>query len=321
MLVVGRPPDADPERSQGLPVTRTVLAAGLLVWAGASLLLSQWSRLVRPTLTERLRPFHPGAASAGRGRAPGSPESLGEVLVPLVGSVGDRLAAVLGVREGAERRLARIHSTSSAASFRVRQTSAAGGAALVGAVVALLVSVPPQVGALLVAGAPALVFLVLEQSLARRSEAWQRSTAEEVPVVGEQLAMLLNAGYSVGSALGRLAARGQGCVARDLESVLNRVQQGLSEAAALDEWADRVDVESVRRLVGVLTLHSEAADLGRLVSGEARAGRRDLQRRTIESIERRAEQVWVPVTVATLVPGAILLAVPFLAALHTFSNA
>ena len=38
-------------------------------------------------------------------------------------------------------------------------------------------------------------------------------------------------------------------------------------------------------------------------------------------LERRAQQVWVPVTVATLVPGVIFLAVPFLAALKLFSNA
>jgi hypothetical protein len=81
----------------------------------------------------------------------------------------------------------------------------------------------------------------------------------------------------------------------------------------------RVDV--VDRLVGVLSLHTESADLGRLVSAEARLARRELQRRTIESIERRAQQVWVPVTVATLVPGVILLAVPFLAALRLFANA
>jgi hypothetical protein len=80
-------------------------------------------------------------------------------------------------------------------------------------------------------------------------------------------------------------------------------------------------VEAVDRLVSVLTLHSEAADLGRLVSSEARQARRDLHRRTVETIERRAQQVWIPVTVATLVPGAILLAVPFLSALRLFSNA
>jgi hypothetical protein len=79
-------------------------------------------------------------------------------------------------------------------------------------------------------------------------------------------------------------------------------------------------VEALDRLVGVLALHAQSADLGRLVSAEARQARRDLQRHTVETIDRRSQQVWVPVTVATLVPGVILLAVPFLSALRLFSN-
>lgn len=302
-------------------MTRLLLGAGLLVWAGATLLLSQWSRLMRPTLSDRLRPFHPGAASSARRPAPGSVASLLDVFQPLASNAGDRLAALLGVTEGADRRLHRIHSTESGARFRLRQAGASCLAAVGGSVVALVTVPPLPVAALLVAGAPVLTFLVTEQGLARRSEEWQRRTADELPVVAEQLAMLINAGFSVGAALSRLAERGSGCVARDLERVVNRVQQGVGEAAALREWADSVAVEPVHRLVALLTLHAEAADLGRLISAEARAARRDLQRRTIEQIEQRAQQVWVPVTVATLLPGAVLLAVPFLAALHTFANA
>ena len=48
--------------------------------------------------------------------------------------------------------------------------------------------------------------------------------------------------------------------------------------------------------------------------------RREVQRELIEQIERRAQQVWIPVTVATLVPGAVLLAVPFIEALRLFST-
>jgi type II secretory pathway component PulF len=173
---------------------------------------------------------------------------------------------------------------------------------------------------LLVAGGPLLVFLAIEQNLARRSERWQRSLAAELPVVAEQIAMLLNAGFSLGSALARVAVNGQGCAARDLRDVVNRVRQGVSEAEALREWAEVARIDGVHRLVGVLALGSEAAELGRIVSAEARQARRDLHRRTIELIERRAQQVWIPVTVATLVPGVILLAVPFLAALRLFSN-
>jgi len=301
-------------------VNRVAVAAGLLVWVGATLLLSR-SRLTRPTLAERLRPFHPGGRPGSGPASRGSGGSVGDLMAPLVRAAGDRLAAAFGVSEGAEKRLRRIHATTSAGAFRARQLGAAVAVASIGALVSAVARAPVPLAVLLVAGSPALVFLSIEQRLARRSDDWQRATAQELPVVAEQLAMLLSAGYSVGAALQRMARRGQGCVARDLEIVTNRIQQGLSEPAALREWADAVGVEGVRRLVSVLTLHAEAADLGRLVSAEARAARRDLQRRTVEQIERRAQQVWVPVTVATLVPGAILLAVPFLAALHAFSNA
>jgi Flp pilus assembly protein TadB len=234
---------------------------------------------------------------------------------------GDGLARAFGVSEGAAGRLARIHSSTSAAGFRLRQTAAVGAGAVVGAVIAVAAGAPAPLAVLLVIGSPMLIFLVIEQRLTRQSDEWKRVTAEELPVVAEQLAMMLNAGYSIGASLARLASRGTGCVARDLQDVVNRVHQGLAESAALREWADRADVGAVSRLVAVLTLHTEAADLGRLVSAEARAARRDLQRGTIEQIERRGQQVWIPVTVATLVPGAILLAVPFLAALQTFANA
>jgi pilus assembly protein TadC len=304
-------------------VTRLAVGAGLLVWVGATLLLSEWARTSRPSLAERLRPFHPGATSARSG-SPLSVESLGDIIGPIARAAGDRVAAAFGVSDPLARRLARIHSPEDVTAFRIRQLAVAGTGLLVGAVIAGLAAfrgLPAPAAGLIVVGAPLLAFLVVEQRLARASERWQRHLASEVPVVSEQLAMLLNAGYSLGAALGRLADRGEGCAARDLGVVVNRIRQGLSETDALREWADVAGVDAVERLVGVLSLHTEAADLGRLVSSEARQCRRDLHRRTIESIERRAQQVWVPVTVATLVPGVILLAVPFLSALHMFANA
>lgn len=297
------------------------MAAGLLVWAGSALLLSQWSRVARPSLLDRLRPFHPGtlpgSASAG-GVALGT---VGQVLLPLVSGAGDRIARVFGVAEPLGTRLRRVHSVDTAAAFRLRQMATSIAALISAAIVAAVAGAPAPVAVLLIGGGPVLAFLVVEQKLARRSERWQRDVARELPVVSEQLAMLMNAGFSLGAALSRLAERGRGCVALDLARVVNRVQQGLTESAALREWAELARVDAVSRLVGVLTLHSEAADLGRLISAEARQSRRDLHRRTVELMERRAQQVWIPVTVATLVPGAILLAVPFLAALKLFANA
>lgn len=138
--------------------------------------------------------------------------------------------------------------------------------------------------------------------------------------MSEQFAMLLGAGYSLGSAITRLAQRGQGCCAQDLRLVANRIQQGLTERDALREWASTARVDALDRLVDVLVVTTEGGDLSRLISAEARQARRDLHRRTIELLERRSQQVWVPVTVATLVPGVIFLAVPFLAALRLFAN-
>jgi len=123
------------------------------------------------------------------------------------------------------------------------------------------------------------------------------------------------------SVLARISERGRGCVAQDLRRALNRVAQGSTQAQALGEWADLSGSEGVKRLARTLSLHSDSADLARLVSAEARQVRRDLHTRTLARLDRRSEQVWIPVTVAALVPGTILLAVPFLDALRIFANA
>ena len=300
-------------------MNRLLLLAGLLLWVGATLVLSCWRRFSRPSLADRLRPFVAGATPAEERQSALSVDSLTGVLRPMLASFGDRLSGLFGVTESTEARLRRIHSSISAAEFRVRQF-AWSGAGLSAGLLAAAAGLPLPAVILGFAGGPLLCFLVMEQRLSTASQRWQDALRRELPVVGEQLAMLLNAGYSLGAALTRLAERGQGCAARDLGLVVNRVRQGLSESQALREWADRAGVEPVDRLVGILALNSEAGDLGRLVSTETRQARRDLQRATVAAIERRDQQVWIPVTVATLIPGAILLAIPFLAALRLFST-
>ncbi len=154
------------------------------------------------------------------------------------------------------------------------------------------------------------------------STAWkQRHVARtetvelELPVIAEQLGILLGAGFSLNSALDRISRRGHGVVAADLSTVVRKVRQGRSEIDSLREWAATCEAAGVDRLVGVLALHREAADLGALISTEARSIRAATHRRLVESIERRAQLVWVPVTFATLVPGLILIGVPFVDAM------
>jgi tight adherence protein C len=301
-------------------VSRLVVVSGLALWLGATLLLSLGRWFSRVSLADRLRVY--GVAGPAPQARPGvlTAETFREAVAPLARRVGDRLARILGIGEDLGLKLRRVHAPTDVTAFRLRQ---AGYAVLATGLAALVVAAaaPPLPIALLgLCGAPLLSYVLLEQQVAGASRAWQRQVFLELPVVTEQMAMLLAAGYSVSGALQRVAARGHGACARDLVRVLSRMRQGLSEGQALREWAGIVRVDAVDRLVPVLELNREAGDLGRLLSEEARAIRRDVHRELIERIERRGQQVWIPVTVAALLPGVVFLAVPFVTALQVFAR-
>jgi tight adherence protein C len=301
-------------------MTRAGLAAGLGLWAGATLLLSHLRWFARPPLAERLQRYAPQGAGAGTRPGVLSMESFRDAVGPLAREVGGRVSALLGVHEDAALRLARIHAPMDATAFRVRQVGWSFAAFGAGALAVAAARAPLPVAAVLVLGGPVLAYLVLEQQLGAASRRWQRRVFLELPVVAEQLAMLLSAGYSLSAALNRVAGRGRGACAQDLARVCARVRQGLSEAEALREWAVTVRVPAVDRLVPVLALNREASDLGRLLSAEARVIRSDVHRELVQHAERRNQQVWVPVTVATLLPGMLFLAIPFIEALRLFAG-
>jgi Flp pilus assembly protein TadB len=299
---------------------RLALLSTIVLWIGAALLLSRVRWFERRPLAERLRPYAPGAASSTTRSGVLSVESFREVIGPLSQELGSRVARLFGVDEDLATRLERVHSPMSVADFRVRQLSWAAGAMGAGAVLAVATGLPGAIGLLCILGLPLLAFLVVEQRLASESARWQRRVFLELPVLSEQLGMLLSAGYSLGAALNRLAARGKGNCGRDLARVCGRIRQGLSETEAVREWASLEQVDALDRLVSILTLNREAGDLGRLIAEEARSIRRDVHRELVEAVERRAQQVWIPVTVATLVPGVIFLAIPFIEAMRLFTN-
>ena len=297
---------------------RVLAALSLLTFVGMALLLSEQRWISRPKMTDRLAPYAPGLAAVVR---PGllSVASFREVIAPLSQVVGARIARGFGISEELDIRLRRLHSPLDVTTFRVRQVGWAGAAFVVGTLSAVGFSLPTLFAILLVLGAPILTFLLLEQQVAGASLAWQRRLFLELPVVAEQLGMLTSAGWSLSAALNRVAERGSGNCSEDLKRVIQRMRQGLTEAEALQEWTDLAGVDALERLVSILALNREAADLGRLISEEARAIRRESQRELIEAIEKRTQQVWIPVTAATLLPGLLLMGVPFLDALDLFS--
>lgn len=300
---------------------RLILLCCLAMWTGLALLLSELRWFSRLPLVERLRPYSPGGLRSDHRRGSAlSVETFRDVIQPLCRTIGERLARVFGVNEDLSTRLERVHSPLDTTGFRVRQLGYSFAALGLGTMVTLALRPPAAIALLFTLGGPLLAFLVLEQQLASASEEWKRRLFIELPVVAEQLAMLLSAGYSLGGALNRLADRGRGNASRDLRRVVGRIRQGLTEIEAIREWAEVADVEALNRLVPVLALNREASDLGRLISEEARAIRKDVHRQLVATWERRAQQVWIPVTVAALVPGVIFIAIPFIQALRLFST-
>jgi tight adherence protein C len=290
----------------------TALLLAPVLWLGSALLLSTVPVLRRPSLADRVRPYV----------APPTPPTSSRRFAGLVLLVGDRLGRLLPATAPLAVRLRRVHHPLDPAAFRFRQVSQAVLA--LGTTGALLAAAPIDLGAgptiALVLTAPVAVVVGHEQQLAALDRRQHRQVTRELPTVAEQLAMLLASGRSVTAAIAHLGERGHGPCADDLRRITRRLQQGLDENDALREWADLRPTPGVVHLVGVLTLAREATDLDRLVEQEAEAIRDDAHRDLLAALERRSQQVWVPVTVATLLPGSLLLLVPFLDALRLFAG-
>ncbi len=276
-------------------MTQLEVLAGLILFVGLTLLFSLARWFGRRPVVDRLRPYTPGGFGVTQKQGLLSLESFRDVIGPLSSGIGSGLSRIFGVSEDLDLKLSRLHSSMDATQFRTRQVGWTVLALIGGLLVPLALSLSGPVTLLFALAAPLLAFLLLEQQVVSASEERQARLFRELPVVAEQLGMLLAAGYSLGAAMHRIADRGTGVVAQDLRVVLGRMRQGLTEVQALREWAELADVNALTRLVAVLALNREAGDLGTLIGDEARAIRRDAHRQLIESIERKDQQVWIPV--------------------------
>lgn len=298
---------------------RFLLPLVTLTWVGASLVLGEFRWFRRPQLTDRIGPFLPGTSSRRRSQAL-EPVAWVEYLAPFATLVGDRLSSLLGVSESLDLRLRRVHATVDPRQFRLGQISRSIGGGGGASLLCMMIGLPTPVVVIVATASALLIFLIIEQLLSTRSNRWQRRIFLELPVVSEQLGMLLSAGSSMGQALTRISRRSDAAIALDLRIVVGRLQQGVDETIALREWAEVACVPAIDRLLSVLALNREATDLGTLITEESRAARAEVHRELLELLERRAQQVWIPVTVATLVPGLLFLAVPFFEAIRLFTT-
>ncbi len=290
----------------------TVLAGWIAAAWGAALVLSSAPWFRRSRMVDRLAPY---ARRRPQRAGTATATSVRQVVLPNLERLGARASAALGVTQDLARRLECAGLPVDPSAFRLRQATRGALTFLLSTLACVALGPPVAIAAVATIGLPVLVMLLEERRIGVAIDSWRTRIRGELPVVAEQLGLLLSAGYSLPSAINRLADRSDGAIASDLQQVTRRMRQGLSTSEALTEWARRADVDAIGRLVAVLRLHDDAGDLGALIAEEARSIRAEALRDLLEVIERRSQLVWVPVTVATLVPGLIFLAVPFMSAM------
>lgn len=300
-------------------MNRLAALSTLTMWVGCTLALSDLRWFRRITLLDRAAPFVPGGSRHATSQRVFQ-RTFHETLGPFATRVGRDLARLLGMHDEPDTRLRRSGTTYDAVQFRSRQIGTAGGALVAATATSLLVAPPPPLAVALVVCAPVGAFFAYEHRLTRRSEHHRQRLMRELPTVSEHLGMLLGAGLPLTIALERTATRGNGAIARDLGIVVRRIHSGVAPGHALHDWAALMDLPALSRLVAILDLHQDTTDIGALISDEARSMRRESHRQLLARIERRNEQVWIPVTVATLVPGLTFLAIPFVDALGSFAD-
>ncbi len=287
----------------------SAVSPGLLVWialgwAGLWVSADAVAGFRIPTLARRLNPAPPATAPWT--------ESIGRVV--------EWVVARLGVHSELSQRLARAADHRSIEAFRAAQIVTALVSSTLAAGIAALVHAPQP--ATLGLGVLVAVVAVLahEQLLVERGDKRRVTSELELPVVAEQLAILLSSGSSVGTALAWVAQRGDGVLAAEFRTMHEHVAHGADQNQALEALGTRLGSERVRRLCLLLSLNHRTSDLGHLVAQEAAVQRREGHRELLADLERRSQQVWIPITLAALVPGSMVLAIPLLDSLRAFNQ-
>lgn len=208
-------------------------------------------------------------------------------------------------------RLQRAGVVQTPLTFRSTQLVAGFSAFVLAAALTVGFRLPTVAVFALLVGLPAMAVWIVEHALTVALRRRKELVVRELPLIIEQLAELVKNGVGIGEACAHVAVHTQSVVARDLGRVAREMAHGVRDEVALLAFAERHDVAAIHRIVAVLDAHRYATDLGSLLAEEVRELRLAAHRDLLALMQQREQQVWIPVTVATLVPGVLLLGVPF----------
>jgi type II secretory pathway component PulF len=180
-------------------------------------------------------------------------------------------------------------------------------------------------GTLIVIGLAAGVGLLIavgvyEEMLGQLVKKNRQSVNAELAQFCERLAMMCLAGSSASSALLRIGAAGDTALRRAVARAVERTKNGMGLADALKHETAMFNAPGLDRVIRLIAAQHETPNLAQLLQQQAALQRSEAHRQLIADLDKRSQAVWIPVTVATLVPGVIFLAIPFLSALQPLNN-
>lgn len=288
------------------------LAGGL----GLALIL-WWVGARRPTLAARVAP-HVRASVADELRR-GAPEpvtpfpTLERLLAPVMRDAARWLERWGSSAHDTSARLLRAGSRLTVEQYRAQQVVAAAVGLAAGLAFSVMAAVTRDASpvALLVLTASAGVGGVAARDamLTRAITARERRIVQELPTVGELLALSVSAGEGALGALDRVARSTRGVMAQELGATLGSVRAGAPLAVALQELADRTGVLALRRFAdGVATAVERGTPLAEVLRAQAQDVREAGRRALMEEGGKKEIAMMVPV-VFLILPVTVVFAV------------
>ncbi len=296
-------------------MTAAAWFVGALTAAGGALIVGWW-RARTPTLESRiapglrlLAPSPDGSRPAMPARYPRMQRWMGPRFASAV-RLADRVGS--GPSDVAQR-LRRAGSTLAVEQYRAEQIVWGLGGLVVGLVFAFgmrasrgssLLALTALIAASACAGVAGREY-ALGRAIARR----EARILAELPTLAEMLALCVNAGEGISSAIERLTRIATGALADEFRTMLGWVRTGVPLAEALRDLADGTRVAELRRFAdGIAIAVERGTPLADLLHAQAHDIREAGRRRLIEEGGKREIAMMIPV-VFMILPVTVVFAV------------
>jgi tight adherence protein C len=173
---------------------------------------------------------------------------------------------------------------------------------------------PGRLGIAAIALAPAAGFMAPDLWLARRARERAEAIRRELPAMLDLLRVSVEAGLSLGAALGEVGERTRGPLAREWRAVGGECALGVPLSASLAALVRRAPLPEVEALSSALTRAARhGAPLAATLEAQARDARLARRRRIQEQAAKAAPKIQLVVALL-LVPSVLLLVAAALAA-------